>query len=305
MTSLLLNKQVIAAQPAAPPRYGLFIAADEILPGKAADGTLIEERWQWGTAWAPEQNNGGGTAAVDCAGRTTALTAGTNVSNAKADPFLVWSEDHCSTIGFKARDYLGRAKRQLAATESFRAASELWLGTEAQAVTLDNHWLTEDPEILKSGTAFAPLDALALIDMGLGRMLAGRRGMIHVSQQLMVDLHANFGLEQSGDKWITPTGNVVVSDAGYPGTKPDAASGTNQWIYATPMIQYRRSPVDVVPGSFDTAYTEAMDRGLNTITVRAERLVLLQWDSTVPVGNHSNLPVLTVETTVPAFAFAA
>lgn len=285
---LLANKQAVLAVPAEPPRYGLLVAA----PKLPADDVV----WEGGIQWAPEQNNGGGVVAADCHGETATMTPGTNIPVSKADPFVVWAEDHCSTIGYLARDYEGRARRQLEATQSYRIANELWLGTEAQAVTLENEYLVRAPEILASGTAFSPIPALATIDQGLGQMLAGQRGMIHVSPNLLDQMDAGGGLTQSGQIWITAMGNIIVADAGYPGTKPAGAAGTNQWIYATPMIRYRLSEVFA---------RSALDRSVNLMVAYAERMALLQWDTTIPVGNHSKAPVLAVETNIPAFAFTA
>jgi hypothetical protein len=297
MASALVNKDAALGLPATPPRYSLLVAAPQLTD---------DIRWQGGIRWAPENNAGGGIVALDCHGQTATLAAGTNLTQAVADPFVVWAEDHCSTLGFQARDFVGRARRQLEATQSYRIAKELWSGAIAKgAADLDNHWLTEDPEIVTSGTTYDPIPALAVADQALGEMLAGRRGMIHVSLDLLTQLHANFGLEKSGDLWITAAGTIVVADAGYPGTGPDAGAGTNQWIYATPMIGYRLSAIDIIPGDLDSARAQALDKGVNLLTFYAERLALLQWDSTVPVGNHSNLPVVAVETKVPAFAFAA
>lgn len=292
----LTAKEAVLAIPAAPPRYGLLVAANQITD---------QVRWQGGITWAPEQNRGGGAVAFDCKGQTATLTPGTNLALAKADPFVVWAEDHCSTLGSQGRDFEGRARRQLEATQSYRIANELWLGTIAQASTLDNHWLTEDPEILSPATPLAPIPALALIDEGLGQMLAGQRGMIHVSPNLLDQMDAGGGLTKSGDLWVTGMGNIIVADAGYPGTKPDAASSTNQWIYATDLISYRLGEVMIVPGSLAEARAQATDRSVNLIQLYAQRLALLQWDTTIPVGNHSKKPVLAVETTVPAFAFTA
>lgn len=298
MTSVMTYKEPVLAPIASPPRYGLLVAATEIDDGA---------RWEQGIRWAPEQNAGGGVVPLDCKGQTTTLTPDTNIGNAVADPFVVWAEDHCSALGSQSRDFTGRATRQLLATESYRAANELWLGAQAQAAPLDNEWLTHNPEVLTSGTGLSPAAAIGLIDQGLGQMLAGQRGMIHVSQNVLdeIQLNAGGGLTKSGDLWTTPTGTVVVADAGYPGTHPDGSSSTNQWIYATPWIYYRLGEIIVLPGDMDTARAQALDKGVNLLTFYAERLMLLEWTNNIPVGNHGHKPVLAVETNVAAFAFAA
>lgn len=284
-------KQAVGAPPAVPPRSGLLIVAQ---PAPGSD------RWQGGIRWSPEQTLGGGAADVTCGGSTLALGQKDNPAWSEADPFLVWTEDHCSTLGSLARDFEGRARRQLEAVGSFYAARELWKGELAQAASLDNNWLTRDPALLEASAA--PVDtALRLIEQGLGEMLGGRRGMVHVSPAVLDALAVNNALQLNGQVWLTPMGNVVVADAGYPGDAPDDADSSNQWIYGTPMIQYKLDPVNIVPGDLAQFRAQATDKATNTTKVYAERLVLLQWDSSVPIGDTGKVGVLAAETDVPAF----
>lgn len=295
-----MAKQTIAAFPATPPRYSLLFAADQIQgggPGSRGDG------WAGGVRWAPEATLGGGIIDLKCGGNTGTMTAATtNPAWQEADPFLVWADDHCSAMDVQ-RDFRARALRQLEATLSYRVAYELWTGTLAQSASLDNHWLAEDPKILTSG-GVAPAEALALIDMGLSQMLGGRRGMIHVSTQVLDQLEVNNAITLNGQLWQTAQGTVVVADAGYPGSEPTAgAAGSNQWIYATPMIHYRLGPEYVNPDPEDrVGRAQATNRETNLTIVRAEREVILLWDSETPIGTSGKEGVLAAETTTAAFA---
>jgi len=287
-------KQAIAAPPAVPPRYSLLSCAQEI------DN---DDRWELGVRWAPEQTLGGGVVGVDCTGETDPMSTNTQPAWSEADPFVVWAEDHCSTLGSLARDFVGRATRQLEATQSYRVAEELWSGALAQADSLDNVWLTENPEIVTS-TPLDADDAASLIDHALGRMLGGRRGMIHVSIQMINELTQGRTLIQQGQQWVTTAGNLVVADAGYPGTDPDGhGDTTHQWIYATPMIAYRLGPIGIIPGSIEDLQirAQATNKQTNLTTVYAERQVLLQWDSLTPIGTTGTTGVLAAQTSVAAF----
>jgi hypothetical protein len=290
------SKQAVLAPPATPPRYSLLSVATAI---------VNNETWEQGIRWNPEQvlGDGSGVVSLDCIGGTDAMDKGTNPDWTEADPFSVWAEDHCSTLGFRVADYEGRARRQLEAVQSYQIANELWLGTLAQSASLDNHWLTEDPAIIDSGTALSPLEALAAIDMGLGQWLGGRKGMIHVTTQILAELHAIFALELQGQVWVTPQGTPVVADAGYPGTRPDANNtSTHQWIYGTPNITYRLGEPQIVPDpNAPGALAARTDRAVNTITLYAQRLALLQWDSELPIGSSGKRGVLAVETTTAAW----
>ena len=308
------TRQAAEAPPASPPRYGLLFAAQQVMveaglysapsgPGMAEGfpaPLTTDLRWQGGLQWAPEQTLGGGIIGIDCYGATDAMTTDTNPAITTADPVVVYAEDHCSTLGWKGRDFEGRARRQLEATQSYRIANELWMGTLAQSETLDNAWLTDDPKIV-SGAAVAPAEALALIDIGLAHMLGGRRGMIHVSPQVLDQLATNNSITLTGQLWLSPMGNIVVADAGYPGTEPLNAAGSDQWIFGTSIVTYRLSDVQIIPGTFSDAQkiAQSMNRSINDITIYAQREVLLQWDWNIPAGNKFG--VVAAETTTAAF----
>lgn len=270
-----MSKQAIDAVPAQPPRYGLLVAASVI-----AD----ETRWEiGGVAWSPEGCNGGGVMTVDC-GSTEQLVIDNNPANAEADPFGVWAGDKCSTFGFKARDYEGRARRLLAATESFHIAHELWTGDLSVAEGLDNEPLASAgaDTVTAAASAVDVVTAFGLLDGALAACGAGRRGMLHVTPQVLLHARSQYLVELSGQQWITPLGTIVVADAGYDGSGPNGENpGTTQWAYATSMVQVRLSPIDVVPGSFADAVAraQAVDRSVNTVELRAERLALVQWDA--------------------------
>lgn len=292
MTSTFVSKRTVEAVPAEPPRYSLL----RVLP-PISDG----ERWQGGIQWTPEQIGGGGAAAYDWCpafspnGTNAARSVKANIGTADADPFLVWAEDHCSTLGFQARDYESRARRQLEATQSYWIAKELWSGAQAIAATpdLDNTYLTKDPDNI-GGAAAAPAGQLAKLERGLALMLFGRRGLIHVSPQILDVLAETTIITQTGQIWQTPMGTPIVSDAGYDGSKPVGSGSTNEWMYATPMIGVRLTAVEVLPATL----AEAVNRATNLATVYAQRQVLLQWDDVTPAG--TKLGVLAVETNVPA-----
>lgn len=322
MASPQPNKQVITPPPAQGPRYGLLFVAQQILselkifhapkgPGlaegqAAPDAADDDVRWTLGIKWSPEQVLGGGALAITCLGNTAESgdDLPDNPGLTTADPFVVWAAEKCSTLGWKGRDFEGRARRQLEGTQSFRVAHELWTGELAQAGDLDNEWLTHDPAILP-GAAQTPHLALGLVEQALGAFLGGRRGMIHVSEQVLVELVRNGAVQLNGQLWLSPMGNFVVADAGYPGTGPDDAGSANQWIYGTPIVTYRLDEMLLIPGSFADARTmaQATNLEINSIELRAERAALLAWEWNIPVDDTGKHGVVAAETDLPAFTF--
>jgi hypothetical protein len=287
-------KQAVQAIPATPPRYGLLVVATPATIVPAAGATVNDGM---GIEWAPEQAYGGGVVALDC-GSTTTIDEDPYPANVESDPFVVWAEDHCSTFGWRDHDYEARATRQLEATQSAQIAHELWHGTLAQAEGLANAWLREDPFIV-TGAAVAPNVALALLESGLAEMLGGRRGMIHCSPLMLTYLRTEYAIEQVGTTWVTAMGTALVADAGYDGSAPDGNGSTNEWLYATPWVQYRLGAAEVLGADQPGGWQRYFDRSLNKVKVQAQRTALLQWDYTVPAGSKHG--VLAAQTNVAAF----
>lgn len=266
---------------ATPPRYGL-LAAVPILDSSV--------RWQNGIVFQPDScSGGGGVVSVGCRGNTTAITPDTRVPLVDADSFVVWASDTCSTLAFGAEDYEGRARRALAASESYWIAHELWSGTLAQSDALSNNWLTSIGSDVLTAGAVAPVQALACLEQGLAQCGKGRRGLIHMTPQLLTHLASGWAVRFEGGYWLTAMGNIVVADAGYGGTQPDndAVDASSTWMYATSMMRVLLSPPEV----FAPFGASSVDRSVNTVTVYAQRLALIQWDECCHLAAQTNVAV--------------
>lgn len=273
----------VTAPPAQPPRYGLVPAAPTV-----EDGDL---RWTGGLIFDPEQCGVGGAVAMECAGSVgTAIDPARSPANVEADPFAVWAGDECSTIGFAARDWEGRARRQLLATESFQVASELWTGTLRDSAGLVNRALVDaDSDTVTDGPT-SVTGAIACLEYALGRALQGRRGMIHVTTQLLTYMQALRLVEVAGGLVTTALGTVVVADAGYDGSGPGGdPAGASQWAYATSMLQLRLGPVEVIGDE-----VSQIDRSVNTRSVVAVRPVAVQWDECAHIAAEVDLAVCLI-----------
>lgn len=260
------SRAAIQAPPATPPLYSLL---------QVADTTDDGERWQLGTIWSPEQVGGGGSLPAFCAGdNPDGKPLGTNPQRNTADPFTVYAEDHCSMLGFEGRDYEGRARRQLAAVQSARIAREFQLGEIRDAQSLNNVALVD---AITVGPGNQDVDlAIGVLEAALADKFQGGRAMIHVTVQTLTEMARRNLIYQSGQKWLTAPGNVVVSDAGY------TAEANGIYAYGTAMVKVRLSPVDVIPGSWDDARAraQAVNRATNDVTIYAERMTLVEVDHT-------------------------
>lgn len=258
------TQQPVDAPLAGPPRFGLVAAANVLRDAL---------RWEGGYIFQPEALSGAG---VQDPCDVVDFDPPERPANVTGVPFLVWAGDVCSAMGFEAADYQGRARRALEAQESEQIAHEFWVGTQNDASGWGNQQLADQASADVYGESMLPVDALACLEQGLANEQGNRRGMIHCTPQVLSVWAANYFIRREGNLWLTPLDHIVVADAGYDGSGPDGQPATdgNIWAYATGLVTLRLSEVAVVPGDF----AQALDRAVNTVTYRAERLASPSWD---------------------------
>lgn len=300
MVTVAKGRAPIPSVPAQPPRYGLLVAAG-VSPMNGV-------RWQEGVSWNPEECGNSGKVRVYCSGSTDPMGENGELNHNEivtADPFAVWASDECSPFGFQARDWSGRATRQLEATQSFQIADELWNGTLQLEALADGDSDLQTGGYLRDVStitdtyenAGTPVHALGCTEQALGECGQGRRGMIHVTPAALDALVAAQAVRIEGTQYLTPLGNVVVADAAYTGDGPGAeVAGSTQWMYATGIIAVTlEQQAKLEPGSLDNAQNlaVALNRSDNTITVRAMKLALYQWDRCCHIATEFDLAVCT------------
>jgi hypothetical protein len=219
------------------------------------------------------------------AGRIPA-TPGNRPAQITYTPFVVDAFDACSTFGFQAADYEGRARRALAARESKAVGKEWWIGA---LFPLNPHLAkatgTNGPNTttLAGGTAQTLRLGLSLLVQALADANGGT-GIIW-ARPFLVELWFGLDLVRVGTdgKLYTASGHLVVPQAGSPGTGPtaQAITATSEWAWATDSIEVHRGPVEVfAPGVNGVT----VDRTLNEVTIRAQRLYAIAWNGLVNVA---------------------
>ncbi len=288
----------ITAPPVVQPRYSLLVAANA---NGATSGT---ERWDSGVTWTPEACGAGGISPAWC-GVSPERNPPAQPGVAIADPFYVFSADQCSASGFAARDWEGRARRALEATQSFQVARELWTGEHTLNELAQSRTDKASPFLADTSrvvdTNMPAHRAIGAIEQLAMECSQGRRLMIHVPIAVLEEATENgYVLRDTGGILTTAMGNIVVADAGYPGTGPTGPDGdrtpddSTMWIYATSIVQVRLSEVETLPKSLAEAHgvAEAMDRPRNHIVVWAQRLALYQLDPCCRIALSTDLPAL-------------
>jgi len=231
-------------------------------------------------------------AAVPSSNTTGGPGTYTNLGWVNFKPYLIVVEDTCSAFGFEAHDFKTWASDLLDLATPAAVGKEFWHGYFAQAQGLPNDYLTNPDTVvdLTPGTVPSIARGQQILEDALAQTGGGGPGMIHCTP----DTAPSFiGARRTGpgtavstiaiDTWpgdppllLTTFDNIVVPDPGYDGLGPDnatPAAGT-EYMYATDLVSAAVDTPVVIPDSFE----EALDRGVNTITFRAERYAAATFD---------------------------
>lgn len=209
---------------------------------------------------------------------------GSEVESPRFGAMTVYEPVTCTARGVGNQDeFKARAVAALTAVEGAAVARELLTGDR---MPLQPH-LSDGQGVFPNGdTATSPMNGLALLEAEIARSC--RQGLIHVSPQMATFLRERLVIDDRGGVLRTTNGIVVINDFGYvDGATPatHATPGaTEEWMYASGPVDIRRSEVFVIPET----PAEALDRGMgatndrtNTVTYRAERYYLADWDTEV------------------------
>ena len=262
---------------------------------RATDG-----RWQAGIQYRPLRYNTGGS--VDPCGDVGegVKTLGDDVETVQWDPYAIWTEDFCSTLGNDGSDVEARARADLDRQSSHKIEEIFWTNTVDGADFGGSHpnISLSDPSIPTSNAAtnpgagfiwtpnawdsFPPVRAFSDMIDALTDALGGVRGMIHVERRLLPYI-AFYGLAvQNGQRLVTTLhDHIVVPGTGYDGSDPsgNASSENYSWIYGTSMVEVLISPIDVFGNP-----AALVDRTNNDYEYRAERMALAHWDHQAHIG---------------------
>lgn len=257
---------------ASPPTTGLVVSA--VRPPD--DGT----RWEDGFGWVPERCGGDYQLVLWCSDDDPAAYDIPRTSGVYHRPVGVRFADECSTMG-GALD-VERLRRIAEATTPFVVARELWDGERGQddsfvirGDTYSNAYLASASATEVGASATTLTTALARLEHAAVEASQGQRVMLHLPTLLTGSLGEY--VRRVGQDLLTRQDNLVVVDAGYPGTGPASeAVGATAWAYATSMVQVRISPLMMVEDP-----TRTVNRSTNTVTAWAERVFAATFDPCV------------------------
>jgi hypothetical protein len=272
--------QPMDAPQLAPPRLGLLqsVLRPSGVPSRWRNGiTFLPENAE---AAAPETHSWWSCPDVDEGGQSAADVQGSKGLDTAPPlvdyhPWTPHVDDTCSTD--TTRDYVGRARRRLAATLGRQVESELWTGRVAQAAGYPNNFLANSgsPFFEDLGTVNMT-GALPRAQQFIADTIEGR-GTIHANY-LTVGLWAEANaVRREGNVLLDVFDNIVVPGTGYPGTGVDGEepSPGQAFVFVTGLITYLEdNEVTLQPPKADMA----IDPALNDVAYHAEKHVAAFWD---------------------------
>jgi hypothetical protein len=200
-------------------------------------------------------------------------------STVDVNAVTLWAGYRCRPSGDDDNeDARARAIAKLEALTPTAIERELWSAQIANLAGFDNPALIDSPTLVQGGTPLGFITALAEIEQSIAEtMPLSNPAMIH-AQPRVVTAWMSKGLVElaaGNTHLVTASGTIVVPEYGATGASPSnispaqTASYSYSWAYAT-------GPVRVWLGDIrPPTVRESMDRGVNTMYLRAEREYVL------------------------------
>lgn len=234
-----------------------------------------DPHWRNGvTVWAYPPDTG--TIWEACAGNGTLLkNDGTPAPLPEFSGFTLYLAITCSSAGIDWNDsssWKERARIAFRAVESFALEQEI---SQGHFYPLQPHFDDANVDILASGVK--PQVGMSYLEDAIG--LTARRGVIHGTPGTVTSWGKEFLVFREENQLHTPVGSRVISGGGYLGGHPSggsAATTGKAWAYATGQLKVLRD-ADIRFNPDD--WSQALNRGNNTITFQAERDYVVVWDT--------------------------
>lgn len=254
--------------------YGLLVDIARELPKEMVSERGIE-RWQlagvtyqtWG---CPDLN----VQRVDCDDLLTINEVEDLGDIEVSRAFEMYLAVDCSTLSSDPAEMDARLDNWLSVKSSAALARELLTGTNSGGIAFDS-----EADVLTNTAEFLPY-GLARIEDWLGTTLDGGLGYIHMSPATLLLAAAQTSVYWDGSNWRTPSGHVVVADAGYTtNVTPSsggatAASGLERWVYTSGPVFYSLSNIERI----GRRNQESRDMTRNVDIFRSHRYGMVAFD---------------------------
>lgn len=261
-TTIIQNRQLVEAPPTGVRRYGLFDVAtvtDNLDARAMAAGIQF-----------PELDCGPALDEYDANCVTHPVKEfSEGLEYAGGDPYWLYSENRCGTVGRTPAEITDAIRRTLAAGEQTAVENVVWSGglfATDPALTTAAGVVTVTPLAPGAGAALAALEASFYA-------VYGYTGVLHVNTAAHAALNDYVDRRGGAGTLTTEMNTRVAYGAGYgiDGPLGVAPAAGSVWAFITPPVQIRRSEM-IVPDVLQT-----LDRLANQYHALAERVYLHAW----------------------------
>ena len=202
---------------------------------------------------------------------------GTDPPLGEFDSFVLYLPVSCTASGMSPDEFADRAGRVLQVTQSYGVERALAAGVSG----LSNPYLSDVNMATPAGsTAVSARVGISYLEEAIGATARG--GIIHVTPAVLDAVQPVRVTDDPTVPLYTGAGTPIAVGTGYQGITPagESAPATEEdWIYASGPIEVRIDDVVSLP---DIA--EALDRVMNDVTYRAEKVAVVSWDTALQAG---------------------
>lgn len=193
------------------------------------------------------------------------------------EPVTLYVPVSCTSKGMSPDEFAERAGRVLEITQSYGVEKALAAGVSG----LSNPYLSDANMATPAGaTAVSARVGLSYLEEAIAA--TGRGGLIHVTPAVADALQPIRVTDDPTVPLYTGAGTPIAVGAGYDGITPhgqSAPSATKDWIYASGPVEVRIDSGVTLP-----EFGEALDRTMNDVTYRAEKVAVVEWDTVLQAG---------------------
>jgi len=258
------------------PKHNLFTVAD-LIDDRVDLDRVASQHWASGvTVWPyPPDTPSGFDPCSE--GTFRSKDTGTAAGTQSFAVFTAYIAETCASMSIGPWEaWKQRAGAVLEATSAWAAEQQLSQGLPLGAPSTSglNPYLADTNVTVLGTGALAPQVGLSYLEDAIAA--TGRQGVIHATPAIVTAWSDQLSVD--GDMLVTVCGTPVVCGTGYVDAVPEGENPLNAgegYAFATGPVQYRLSQIIEIPESL----SEATDRSDNTVTYRAERDILVGWDT--------------------------
>lgn len=257
--------------------HGLLTAVEPVF--------LDDPHWQAGLEWESDCSVAAAATLPPCPTPVAAKATDGGLIFCSANPFTVYGSYKCSTGGRPVSEAMTIAANRLSRNKERSVEQIFWtgitpVGASNPSLQAGNESCEIEPIDLTPVTgALDPVGAIAILESNIVDCIPGGLGVIHLNFGVLPYMAAHRLLYERDGKYYTPSGQLIVAGAGYPGSGPGniPAVAGESWIFATGPVAVFASDVFFTPSDVG----QAIDRSLNNVTYYAEQTFSVIWECCV------------------------